>query len=280
MFRLWLIPFLLLSTCVFGSDSVKISWQKADAKMRHFRTFSDLSEIKDISHKGILNLPVSGSGQFSKENLMQLVQAVKASDLPCEKILVIDLREEPHGFLNGLPVILKLKERPFFFPEEELIAFEVDLLQRYLEGQNFVELKGETEKEIVLSEGLEYIRFPVLDHSHPKDPIVEKFIEIVLNEPKTWIHVHCSAGKGRTTTFLAMADIIYNAKELSLNAILLRQKCNDGQDLRKYEKDPHYDPSKRKLYDGRLAFLKKFHTFCKENDLSQVSWSNWNASQS
>src|SRR5690606_26441789 len=38
----------------------------------------------------------SGSGQFSEKELQRMI-----SQIPASNIMIVDLRQEPHGFLNG-----------------------------------------------------------------------------------------------------------------------------------------------------------------------------------
>ncbi len=48
---------------------------------------------------GLETLSISGSAQFSREGLRQLQEKLAG-----KKLLVVDLRQESHGFLNGWPV--------------------------------------------------------------------------------------------------------------------------------------------------------------------------------
>lgn len=69
----------------------------------NFRTTSNLTNIQNKSSlnlKGLETLNTSGSQQFSKDNLDILTKSID-STLP---ILIIDLRQESHGFVNECPI--------------------------------------------------------------------------------------------------------------------------------------------------------------------------------
>ncbi len=70
---------------------------------KKFRKSSDISNVeknKNINLSGLNTLNISGSKQFSEQNLPLIISNIKTS-LP---ITVVDLRQESHGFINGLPV--------------------------------------------------------------------------------------------------------------------------------------------------------------------------------
>ena len=64
--------------------------------------------------------------------------------------------------------------------------------------------------EVAAVHGLEYMRLATLDFYRPSDRVVNKFVELIKNNPNSWLHLHCHVGKGRTTTFMAMYDMFYN----------------------------------------------------------------------
>lgn len=70
---------------------------------KHFRKTTDLAVVKDnkdLDLKGLDKLNISGSQQFSGNNIDLLTKAIDTS-LP---MTVIDLRQECHGFINGFAV--------------------------------------------------------------------------------------------------------------------------------------------------------------------------------
>ena len=56
-----------------------------------------------INKKGLLHLHISGSGQFSESGLKIIQEIIP----PNFSIIDIDLREESHGFINGIAVSWK-----------------------------------------------------------------------------------------------------------------------------------------------------------------------------
>lgn len=74
-----------------------------NALPKNFRKTTNLAVIennKDINLTGLDKLNISGSSQFSVNNLPMLIDAIGTS-LP---ITVIDLRQESHGFINEYAV--------------------------------------------------------------------------------------------------------------------------------------------------------------------------------
>ena len=70
---------------------------------KNFRKTADLMVLnnnKNLNLKGLDKLNISASQQFSEDNLPLLTKAIGTS-LP---ITVVDLRQESHGFINGLAV--------------------------------------------------------------------------------------------------------------------------------------------------------------------------------
>ena len=70
---------------------------------KNFRKSSNLLNTqnnKNLNLSGLNTLNISGSQQFSEYNLPLVINSIETS-LP---ITVIDLRQESHGFINGIPV--------------------------------------------------------------------------------------------------------------------------------------------------------------------------------
>jgi len=130
----------------------------------------------------------------------------------------------------------------------------------------------QTEKELVESLGAKYLRTPIADHMRPTDQQVDALVTFFKNMPKgTWVHYHCSAGRGRTTTLLAMIDMMKNAQKETLKQIIARQALHGGIDLL----NPPMTEWKREVIEDRSAFARKFYQYCVENPNFDISWSEW-----
>lgn len=245
------------------------------------------------STKGLKELNVSGSAQFSDYGLAAVV---KRLNVP--KLVVLDLREESHGFLNGMAISwygFRNATNAGKTPEESAKT-EEDLLQKLSKdyvatihqvlehsklgaisktvSENVLVGVVESEKEIAGQYDANYFRIFATDRLRPSDLNVDRFIAFVKQLPKnTWIHIHCLGGHGRTTTFMVMLDIMRNAKDVSLEDIVLRQHLIGGVNLLK---NNALDEWKIINKDKRIAFVKKFYEYAKNNqDDYATSWSKF-----
>jgi hypothetical protein len=66
----------------------------------------------------------------------------------------------------------------------------------------------------------------------PPQAEIDRFVKLVEHMDKnTWLHVHCAAGSGRTTTFMAFFDMMHNAHAVSFEDIINRQWLIGGFQL-------------------------------------------------
>ncbi len=245
----------------------------------------------DQINQGLDQLFASASNQFSEKGFLALQELLQSS-ASYNELIVIDLREESHGFFNGFPVSWycglnndgnanKTIEQIDCDENERLqsLALQLDIINigtfrahNILTPYNFI--SSRTEKDFMETLiGTSYIRLPVPDHKHPSDDIVDKFLNIV-NErkPGQWLHLHCRGGKGRTTTFLVLLDIIKNANQVSLNDILHRQFILDGSNLQA----PHLKEERKEVSENRLKFIERFYDYCRLHPDFVIKWSEWN----
>ncbi len=81
---------------------------------------------------------------------------------------------------------------------------------------------GLTERELAESVGIGYFRIPATDFLPPTAD-VDRFVAFAASlPPETWLRLHCHAGDGRTTTFLAIWDMMHNAGSVSVEEIVRR----------------------------------------------------------
>lgn len=233
------------------------------------------------SFEGLGELNASASGQFSAASLKALIRTI-----PMKEIIIIDLREEAHGFINGIAVSWRdehnwlNKDREI----EDLLADEQERLDALLHQAN-IRIDADdfylneaiesvrSEEDVVEAEGLSYLRLPLTDHVRPSDRAVNHFILIARSlSEKQWVHFHCSAGRGRATTLLTMYDMLNNGTSVSYNDILMRQWIIGGKDLTEI---PPLNSWKRLYHCERLDFLKQFYRYCREADWRTTLWTDF-----
>ena len=78
-----------------------------------------------------------------------------------------------------------------------------------------------------------------------------------------WAHFHCEAGRGRTTMFMVLYDMLRNANRVSLEDIARRQQLL-GYD---YDVLRPADPGdwKAPYTDDRIAFVRAFYNYSRSN---------------
>ncbi len=264
-----------------------IDTENNDVLPKNFRTTKDeinSEKAGNINLAGMSDLNISGSGALSEKGLAMIKE--KIGDRP---IIDIDLRQEDHGFVNGMGISWfgKNDQANKGISREQIIDDEKNKLNEISKNKHvsFDQLpkgksvntikeinnpeKVQIEEELAKSLGLSYMRLTVTDHEKPLDDQVDLFVESVRNLPKdTWLHFHCRGGAGRTTTFMSMYDMMHNAKNVSFEDIMKRQTLIGGSDLLKGEdQDESQD---------RSDFMNKFYNYCKENqDGFKTSWSQW-----
>lgn len=312
--------YILLSLKLFAIDSIVEALRLEEKEalividqtepLDEFRIINDKSDtLKGLNEeelKGLSHLKLSGSAQFSLEGLSDLI-----SHLDQKKLLLIDLREEPHGFINGLPISWMLKDGSW--PSNDLTDKEVEedekeLLKSAQKEKNIkiykvhkirsedddvfkdkfipkdIEvLEVSTERNQAAKLNIAYLRVPVTDHDRPHDMDVDIFVTNYTSKPEdTWTHIHCRGGRGRTTTFIIMVDMLENAKLLSFEEIMKREMLLNRTNF--FEPTTIVQKRYKTQFFSRLEFLKKFYVYCRENkDGYQTSWSSWlapNESQS
>lgn len=259
-----------------NSPYLILDFKNEDQLPENFRKTSDLSNLKgtDISKVGLDILNISGSSDFTDLTLNNLIKALDTT-MP---ITIIDLRQESHGLINGNSVSWYIKGdyANAGLDLENVTKVENELLNSIPFGKPIKLNEGKysliptsvlSEEQLVSSKGnLKYVRFPVTDNERPTDKIVDEFIKFAINNKNnSWLHFHCDAGDGRTTTFMVMYDMMINSNTTSLTNIINRQEAIGGINLLK-------DGPK----DKREIFIKNFYTYCQEASPSfKISWSTW-----
>lgn len=229
--------------------------------------------VEDLS--GLSDLNISGSGQFSENSLDMIKNKIGSNS-----IIIVDLKQEDHGFINGTPIswVNKKNTSNKGLTKEQILDNENNKLSGIennkeisIQNQKLIPTKVQNENELVENKGMSYIRIPVTDKEKPSDDMVDYFVQFVQSLPQnTWVHFHCEEGLGRTTTFMTMYDIMKNAKKVNLEDIMNRQVLIGGQDLL----DDKINTSTNA--EERAEFIKKFYEYSLENNNNfKITWSQW-----
>lgn len=224
--------------------------------------------------RDIPTLNISGSAQFTKDQLLNLKNSINK-----DNICIIDLRQESHGMINDLAIsfLNPYKDLNNGFTTEQTIKAENSLLNKIKIG-NTIQLYKHTgifikditvdfisnESQLVTEADMQYKRFAVKDNSAPTPDIVDEFVEFIKNKPDDiHLHFHCAAGKGRTTSFMVMYQAMKNNSNLTLEQLLSYQYNIGGVNL--HDNNIQYN------------FLEDFCNYVQKNKDSNysISYSQW-----
>ena len=219
-------------------------------KIRISKTGTHQKELYNFTHYNL-----SASAQFSLSQLQETLNYLKQNNcVEPSQVYVVDLREEPHFFINDKAVsvghIKAISDNDKFDsfvgrPASEIIEMEEHYCQMLLKQEDvhihqakdkktrnvkkryepmLMNVKtAQTEKSFVESTGAHYKRFPITVHQHPTDILTQDFIEFINNLPEnSWVHFHCRGGKGRTGTAVFMYDVLKNKGHYSFPILLMR----------------------------------------------------------
>lgn len=257
----------------------------------HYRTVTDPWSTPvetPPSRLGLDLLMASGSEQPSLSELAGVIRGLG------KNVVLVDLRQESHCYLGEHPVSwYGLKnwankgKSPAEVEADERSRIEAmatapsavvaRVYAKDLEGGlSSVRLEetpytlAQSEESAARSLGFGYRRITVTDHSRPLDADVDRFIGIVRELAQgTWLHFHCHAGDGRTTTFMLMYDMLHNARALGLEELAARQHLLGGVDVLHTQ----HMGWKEALYNERAEFIARFYEYARTRDFKTMSWS-------
>jgi protein-tyrosine phosphatase len=269
---------------------------------RSFRTTNDPLKVKAgvaANTAGLAQLHASGSAEFTADTLKAMLAKLPG------KVTIFDLRQEDHGFINGIAVSwyatnnwANVGKSPKEVSTDEKQKLNSCGVGSEITLSNDAAIKDPsatattehvkvqevlTEKKLIAANGASYVRIPVSDHCRPTDEAVDQFVRSVHMLPADgWAHFHCRAGKGRTTTFLVLYDMLRNAREVALQDIVNRQSALIG-DYNVLATEPGNDSEggKAGVAADRAAFVKAFYDYARANpNGSPQLWSEWLKTQS
>ena len=281
--------------------ALKVDRYDKEQLPRNFRTSMD--KLKNKARDGVLpsdvglkDLNVSASSCFSEKELENILLAVPVD---ADKFYDIDLRQESHGYFDGMAVswfskkdwgndgrmqyivehvetdqLNKVSKSAKNGEQIEVYTFE-DKGNKVGPPQNFTVGKVMNEAQMVKKHGANYFRLAVQDHFAPSDRQVDEFLAFWKTLPKdAWLHYHCYAGMGRTTIFMVMHDILKSApKGVSFNDIIKRQAILGKTDLSEIpDKKKNWE---RQLYVDRYVFTKQFYKYVTQHPELDKPYSQW-----
>ena len=245
------------------------------------------------SRKGLDDLRISGSGQFSARQFDALVQALRKKTKG--PIYDVDLRQESHGFFNGTAVSWygrhdwgNIGKSP-----TAVLADEQQRLQAALGKDVIVYDQGkgdlpihprviavrrvQTEQELADSKGIHYVRLANTDHLWPTPGEIDAFLAFVRTLPDdAWLHFHCEAGAGRTTAYMVMYDMIKNPG-LPYKDIVYRQYEIGGNYTPHDVAHPKRSDWKGPYYHEKHEMVSLFYQYVQDQvrQGGSQSWSQW-----
>ncbi len=266
--------------------------------VKNWRDSYMLADAYQGNVTGLKNIWMSGSGAPSEQGFKTITDAIKKTTQGnVKKIIDVDLREETHGYLNHNAInltsefdwinlgkstaeILTLEQDWLHFLGNQSTIYNVLISKdfkagKFTGGKDIPVTSVSNEEKIATNVGMQYVRITVSDHRAPHDSDVDKFVTLVKNSSSdTWLHLHCRGGEGRTTTFMAMYDMLRNADKVSFAEILKRQAAlPPNYDLTNVNR---HDPRLTVYYQERLQFLKDFYQFADASLRGyKGTWSEW-----
>jgi protein-tyrosine phosphatase len=252
------------------ASNLSLDFENKDTLPLNFRKTSDLSKLKNknLDLIGLDTLNISGSAEFTSLSLLKLKEYLNTPP----PIVIIDLRQESHGFINGNAISyfnpssnagLTLDE---INKKENQLIFSITFGKSILlsdEKHSLVPTLVETEEKLIRPNNLKYFRIPVKEGERPTDEMVDRFVNYVTTLKKnTWLHFHCKMGDERTTTFMTMYDMIKNSNNTELNNIISRQETLGETTLSKN--------------DSNVEFMKNFYQYTRNSKNNfKTTWSEW-----
>ncbi len=261
--------------------------------------FDRRADCADITQslRIIPELHASASRQFSAVELQEILAAIPVDHAD---IWIVDLRQESHGFINGEPIgwvgyknagnegksvaQIKIEEERLLNwvgKHDTIAVYYIDKLPHGIMLPAYPKIIEpylvQSEEQLAHSLGVQYKRFYVMDHNRPDDIEVDAFVSFIQQsvKPRNWLHFHCRGGKGRSSTFVAMLDIIRNAQHHTFEQIVQRQVKMGNIKLDAIPSAPD-KVWKSATMQERYEFLHKFYAYVVDpRGYKEVQWSKW-----
>ncbi|MCR5070127.1 MAG: hypothetical protein K6A78_10115 [Prevotella sp.] len=267
-----------------------------------FRNTGAKSELPDTNYvptrKGMDKMYLSGSSRLSDKEMQVVLPWLKehAGDMP---IYILDLRQETHGYVNGNHVSwygyinwsnIGRRREDIMHEEDSLfhslrgktiVAGKISSSNNYImSNAQYIKVSVDsawTEKEMVEHYGLRYLRLAALDHVFPCDYVIDQFLDIYRSLPeRAWVHMHCQAGRGRTTLWMSFFDMLRNP-DLPMKDILYRQTQLGGTSLYYQGQRKGEQKWRVSLFAETSYLVPLLYAYVQDNKQNgySVSWSEW-----
>ena len=244
------------------------------------------------SREGLDSLHISASAQFSQAEWKQLWPVLRQK--ATGPVYIVDLRQESHGFFNGIAVswsgernwanvgksrqqVLQDEQQRLSEARGQRFQVVIDHKKKRNECIPLAVNAAMSEKELVEQSGARYFRLTDTDHAWPAAENIDRFIDFVKKLPAdAWLHFHCRAGKGRTTSYMVMYDMMRNP-QVPCEDIISRQFLLGGAYLAFELQNPKPGQWRAAYYREKAMKIRKFYQYVQENRQSnyKVTWSNW-----
>ena len=263
---------------------------------RNFRLMSDNYSAEAAvspARTGLDSLRFSASAQPSYGALPALYAKIRAAAGEGD-IWMVDLRQESHGYVNQAYPVSWHKERNwanYRMTAAQVERDEIGRLAALMGSRTVFEPMGRydtshfeavtldihsvsTEKDAAERSGFKYVRIAATDQAAPSDAAIDDFVRFVTGLPENaWLHFHCHAGHGRTTTFAVFYDIMKNPG-VPLETIVARQYALGGTNLFAPAEGDDWRAAERRK---RADVVRAFYSYANESrsDSFRTTWSQW-----
>ncbi len=261
--RRYLIILSLILVALAGSYYLVM---KDGIWVKHFRTTEtvNIDKMKNVDLTGIDRLRISGSNLIIFSDLKKKLSHIKGP------IYILDLTGNGHMYYKGYPT-------NFFGLKKQRPGITYRLRQFLVNGfKPFDESLMRNEQEEAIQNGFLH-KFLFLERRGvPTPEMVDQFISFVKELPKdAWVHLHCLAGKGRTTSVMVMMDILKNGRQVKLEDIVKRHHIMGGVDLFDTTVWDNGTYNEGQLL-RRKEFIVNFYTYVNDpHGYGIHSWTEW-----
>jgi hypothetical protein len=246
---------------------------------------TEKTSAKTKGNAGLPSLAASASGQFSRDQFYAVREVLRA-----HRVVVVDLRQEPHTFLDGAAI----SWGPPDIVGNNRTADQVERVERSwtarANAKKFATVtqfapgaladqkswqplefkldirEARVEADLVAEAHWGYFRVAAPDAAIPRDQDVDRFVAMARDlHEDIWLHFHDDTGLNRATMFLTLYDMMRNYVRANRAEILARQHRLAGYNLLA-------GPAKSE----REVFLGRFFDYCWEcGPRFRRSWSSW-----